>query len=332
MAHHPIRRHLGVKWLPALLLGAAAVIALALTLGSAGGPWLAQIQALIDTNTDPTLHRVIWELRWPRVAGGFAVGAMLALSGALMQVLLRNPLADPYVLGTAGGASVATLIAITMGAGVAVVNTAAFVGALLTIALVFGLSLTRGSVATSNLLLTGVVLASLWGAMTSFLLVTLPNTDLSAVFFWLLGDLSRVMNLPAGYLILAAGMLWSLMLAPALNILTRGELNAAALGVNVNALRLQLFVLSSLLCAGAVTLAGPIGFIGLVIPHALRFLSITDHRALLPASALAGGSVLVLADLLARTAMAPRQLPVGVMTAAIGVPVFLWLLRRGARA
>ena len=273
--------------------------------------------------------RVLIDLRWPRTAAAYVTGALLALAGGLMQVLLRNPLADPYVLGISGGAAVAALLVLLLGLGGLWLQGAAFTGALLSMLLVFGLSHGHGSWNISRLLLTGVVVAAGWGAAIGFLLALSPEQNLRGMLFWLMGDLSYSTTPTGGFLVLLAGLLTAVTTGRSLNLLTHGELVAASLGVSIQPLRRLIYVLASLLTAAAVTSAGTIGFVGLIVPHMLRLRGVRDHRVLLPASALLGGCLLVLADTLARTVLAPRQLPVGILTALIGVPMFLYLLYHG---
>ena len=197
--------------------------------------------------------------------------------------------------------------------------------------LVFGLARGQGSWTPTRLLLTGIVIASGWSALISFLLAISPERQLRGMLFWLMGDLGHSRAGWQDLIVLAAGLVLALAVARALNLLARGELVAASLGVEVVRLRWLLYVMASVMTASAVSLAGSVGFVGLVVPHMIRLLSGSDHRVLLPASILLGGSFLVLADTVARTVLAPRQLPVGVVTALIGVPVFLLLLYRHAR-
>ena len=274
-------------------------------------------------------QQIILELRLPRSLAAFAVGGLLTLAGALMQVLLRNPLADPYVLGVSGGAAVAALLAMLAGLSGLLLQGAAFGGALAATLLVFTLSHGHGQWTTQRLLLTGVVLAAGWGAAISFLLAVAPSSRLPGMLFWLMGDLSPAGRPYWALGLLLFGLLLALPLGRSLNILARGELQAQALGIEQTRLRMLIYVLASLYTAGAVTLAGSVGFVGLVVPHLTRLLIGSDHRILLPAATLLGGSLLLFADTLARTLIAPQQLPVGVLTALIGVPVFLVLLQRG---
>ena len=276
--------------------------------------------------------QIIMDLRLPRVTSGFVVGGMLALAGALMQILLRNPLAEPYILGISGGASVFALLAISLGLGGVWLTLGACFGALLTMFMVFVFTGSGAGWNPLKVLLTGVVIAAGWGALISFLLAISPAAKLHNMLFWLMGDLS--FSQPGGryFLVLLLAVILAMYYSRALNLLAVGDLQAAALGVSVNRLRIFIYFLASILTAAAVIQAGSIGFIGLIIPHAVRLLIGNDNRLLLPASVFAGGILLVFADMLARTLLEPRQLPVGVLTALIGVPVFLLLLRStGAR-
>lgn len=273
-------------------------------------------------------HSIIWELRAPRAYVAFITGGLLALAGVIMQVLLRNPLADPYILGVSGGASVAALLALTSGLSGAWVSGSAFTGALVSILLVFSLAHGHGSWNPSRLLLTGVVIAAGWGAVINFILSLSAEQNLKGMLFWLMGDIHYSSADISGLIVLLLGLIISFALARQLNILSRGDLQASALGIAVMPLRISLFFLASLLTAFAVIQAGSVGFIGLIVPHMLRLVSGSDHRLLIPSSILLGGSLLLISDTLARTLIAPQQLPVGVITAFIGVPFFLILLRK----
>jgi len=276
-------------------------------------------------------QQVMLELRLPRTFAAFVTGGLLALSGVLMQVLLRNPLADPYILGISGGAASAALAAMLLGFGGAWLGQAAFVGALVSIMIVFGMAWSQGHWSSTRLLLTGVVVSAGWGALINILLTTSANNSVYSMLFWLMGDLSQSSAGWPSFMILAAGLALMVRLASSLNVLARGELQAAALGVDVARLKLILYFTASVLTACAVTIAGSVGFVGLVIPHMLRLLGARDHRVLIPAAVLLGGSFLVIADSFARSIMSPLQLPVGVVTAVIGVPAFLIILRRNTR-
>lgn len=272
-------------------------------------------------------QQILYELRIPRSIAAFVTGALLAMSGVIMQVLLRNPLADPYILGISGGAAVAALTAISIGLGGYWVSYAAFFGALLSIVIVFGLARSSHNWSATRLLLTGIVVSAGWGAVINILLTTSANNSVYSMLFWLMGDLSVSRAGFVSIMILVLGLLGMMYFARALNVLSRGDLQAAALGVNVPRLKLILYFTAALLTACAVSIAGTVGFVGLVIPHMLRLLGARDHRVLFPASLLLGGNFLMIADSFARTVIAPQQLPVGVVTAVIGVPVFLLILR-----
>ncbi len=323
----------------ALALAAALVLVAALTLGSVPIPPRQALGALFaPAGGDPLAGEIVRTLRLPRALAGFGCGALLALAGALLQVLLRNPLAEPYVLGVSGGAAGFALAAMIAGAAWWWVDAASFAGALLSVALVLGLAHrslrlgpARGTVreASPRLLLTGVVVAAGWGALITLMLSIAPDSRLRGMVFWLAGDLGSAAPPWFALAALACALLAALPVAPQLNVLLRGELGAAALGVPVARLRVRLYLIASLAAAASVTTAGTIGFIGLVVPHGLRLAFGNDQRMLLPAAALAGGTAVMAADLVARTVIAPAQLPVGAMTALIGVPVFLWMLLRG---
>ncbi len=312
----------------AILAGIALLSMLfALASGSAEIGFADVLGALSGTGSE-SAHALVTELRLPRAMTAFSVGGLLAIAGVLMQVLLRNPLAEPYILGSSGGAAVAALLAMILGLGSLVIDIAAFAGAMAATLLVFSIAHGTGSWAPARLLLTGVVLAAGFSAATTLMLALTPEQNLRGMLFWLMGDLSfayepgRVLWL---LLILAVG---ATLAARHLNVLSRGELQAAIVGMPVQSFRYIVFAAAALATALSVTTVGVIGFIGLVVPHLVRLVMGSDHRVVVPASALAGGSLLVIADTLARTIMAPRQLPVGALTAAIGVPLFLFLMSR----
>ncbi len=336
MPHLPIKffsRHKPFSILVLLIFISIASFAFALSVGSLSLSFIDILQSL-QGNGNPITNSVIFELRLPRAYVAFFTGGLLALAGMLMQVLLRNPLADPYILGISGGASVGAMLAISAGLA-GWISGGAFIGALLSIILVFGLAHGRGNWNPSRLLLTGVVIASGWGAIINFILSLSPDRPLKGMLFWLMGDLSHAhaeqLSNPLLPVILITGLVISFLLARSLNILSRGEMQASALGIAIKPLRLSLFILASALTATAVTKAGSIGFVGLIVPHMMRLIISSDHRWLAPASVLAGGSLLLLSDTLARTIIAPQQLPVGVITAFLGVPLFLFLLSRNYR-
>jgi iron complex transport system permease protein len=267
-------------------------------------------------NPDSPDGALLWQLRLPRALAAWVVGAMLALAGCLMQVLLRNPLADPYILGVSGGAAFAALAGMTLGVAAALVPVLALLGAFASILIVFGLARGSGPWSGTRLLLTGVVTAAGWAALISMVLATGSDNSLRGMLFWLMGDFSYA-SLPAwAVAALLLGLALTLGMARSLNVLAMGETTASLLGESTRKLLWFLYALASLLTAG------------LIVPHLVRLVTGSDHRLLIPASALFGGSFLVFSDTLARTVMAPRQLPVGVVTALLGVPLFLVLLNR----
>ena len=327
------------RWAFALLVGAGvAMFAAALFVGSVplgvGDVWRALWQpdgSAVDT--------VVRQLRLPRALTAFAVGGLLALSGALLQALLRNPLADPYVLGISGGAAVAALVAMAAGASLAVVQGASIAGAFAALGLLFVLArraLFRSEAlhaeqATAGLLLIGVMIAALAAAGLSLLLALAPDGQLRSMMFWLVGDLGGATEHGAAGLALALLAVltgFAVAQARALDLLVRGDVQAATQGVDVPRVRRRLVLVAALATGTAVTLAGAVGFVGFAAPHVVRLLLGNEQRVLLPASALAGGTLVLMADTAARTVVAPLQLPVGVLTALLGAPLFLWLLVR----
>ncbi len=316
-----------LRSLLALSVIALLAVVLALAIGSVTiSP--SELWAVIQDQGSVLHQTLVWDLRLPRTLAAFATGGLLAVAGALMQVLLRNPLADPYVLGLSGGAAVGALLAMLGGMGALAISGSAFVGAMFATVLVFGLAHGTGSWTASRLLLTGVVVAAGWGAVITLMLALTPSYKLPGMLYWLMGDVSYARTPWPALVVLALAVIVIMPLARNLNVLARGSMQAAALGVSVRPLEWSIYLLASLLTATAVTTAGSIGFVGLIVPHMLRLVLGNDQRIILPASALAGGTLLVLADTLARTVIAPEQLPVGVITALLGVPTFLYLLHR----
>ncbi|MEJ2359892.1 MAG: iron ABC transporter permease [Gammaproteobacteria bacterium] len=314
-----------------LLIFALAGIVFALTQGAVHIT-LSEYFGLMQGQRHDLAWQVIHELRLPRALQAFVIGGLLAAAGALLQLLLRNPLAEPYVLGISGGASVFALLAMIAGLSGLAVSGSAFAGALLSMLLVFGLARGQHSWTPTRLLLTGVVLATGWGAIISFILSIAPQGQLRSLLFWLMGDLSYAQRLWPGLLTLILAVALMMYKARQLNVLAFGSAQAQTLGVEVTRVQWQIYVLASLMTAMAVVQAGSIGFVGLIVPHVLRLLGLRDHRFLIPGSVLAGGGLLVIADTLARSLFADTVLPVGVLTAAIGVPVFIVLLYRGSRS
>ena len=330
------RRARALLWLFAA--ACVAVLPLSLMIGSVRLDPVAALSALLAPG-DRSLASAIVALRLPRAVTAMAVGGLLALSGALLQALLRNPLADPYVLGISGGGACTAMLAIAAGAGPWMTHGAAVLGALGTLAALFllarralfGTEHLSGESASSSILLVGVMMASFAAAAMSLALSLAPAGKLRPMVFWLLGDLSGALDpitawLSLGVLALCSGV--CARDARALNLMLRGDLQAFTQGVQVDRVRRRLVIVASIATGWAVALAGAIGFVGFVAPHLARFAVGNDQRLALPASLFVGATLLAAADLAARTVAAPAQLPVGVLTVMIGVPVFLWQLRR----
>lgn len=281
--------------------------------------------------SDPQLtHDILVQLRIPHVLTAFVTGGLLALAGALMQVLVRNPLADPYLLGVSGGAGLFTLLLMLCGLSGLWLTAGAWAGSLITMLLIFLLTRRQPFQPAPSFLLTGVALASGFSALVSLILLISPDPVLRGMLFWLIGDLSYAHLPVVEGCILLIGLALGLSVANELNLLVRGDKTATSLGVNTPQLQWKLYLLSSLLTATAVTLAGCIGFVGLIIPHFFRLLFGYDHRYLLPGSVFIGGTVLTLADLFARNLIFPQEIPVGIVMVLMGIPVFLYLLPKSA--
>ena len=328
------------------LVGLTVALLLVATLGMSIGAvqvpfdqvWTIIGRHLTGRPTPPGLgpDAVIWQIRFPRVLMGAAIGAELAVVGVAIQAMVRNPLADPYVLGVQSGASVGAVLVIYFGAGVfatGVVTPAigAFVGAVVTLFGVFALARQGGRVSSLRLLLVGVALSYALDGLTSFFLyATRDPAAQNAILFWVLGSLGGTTwpKMPIVLGSLAIGLLVIGYHARQLNALAVGDESAASLGTDPDRLRSRLFVVCSLVIAGLVSVAGPIGFVGLVVPHVGRLLVGAEHRRLVPVSVLLGGTYLVGVDLFARTIFSPSEIPIGVVTAILGTPFFLWLLRR----
>jgi iron complex transport system permease protein len=278
---------------------------------------------------------IVFDIRLPRILLGVMVGAALSVAGAGFQALLRNPLADPYVLGVSSGSALGAIVALTVASRFALATPiGAFLGAGATITTVYFLGLREGNLDTTTLLLAGIICASFLSAIIMFLMTSLPSSDLRGMAFWLMGDLETSLSPEVRWLFLVGlvvgiGAIYTT--AADLNLLLTGEREAAHLGVEVTRVKLVVYVAASLLTALAVSASGAVGYVGLFVPHAMRFLFGSDYRVLIPTSALGGAIAIVIADALARTVAAPTELPVGAMTAIVGAPVFIYLLRRRVR-
>jgi iron complex transport system permease protein len=286
-----------------------------------------------DIKPSPVQNQIIWEFRTPRVLLAAVVGAALSLAGACLQVLARNPLADPYILGVSAGAAFGAVLAAVTGwtvlAGIGI-SGAAFASALVTLIVVFLLAQRTGQVGPSRLVLAGVAVSYLFTAGTSFLQLYTSPLALRGIVFWILGSLANARwdDLGIPTVVIFVSMAWLLGRARALNLMTTGDDSANALGVSVNRFRIELLIVTSMLTASSVAVAGGIGFVGLMIPHAARFVVGPDHRRLLPVALLGGAVFMVIVDLVSRVVDRPNELPVGIFTAALGAPFFLLLLRR----
>ena len=320
---------------PALFAGLGVAVVAAVLLGVAlGAAPLGPRELVLGLlgRGDPTAAAILWSLRLPRVALGLVVGGVLAVSGAALQALVRNPLADPYLLGLSGGAGLGAVLALAAGVVSAwALPAAAFAGALAAMLVVYRLAVVAGGALDSRiLLLAGVVVGAFAGALLSGVLAVSEASQVKTATLWLMGGLGGVGWTGVVALAVYAAPAVALLVAEAraLNLLALGEEPAQHLGADVARTKRRVYVAASLLAAASVAAAGMIGFVGLVVPHAIRLLKGHDHRVLLPAAFLLGGAFLVLADTLARTVFAPVELPVGVVTAVVGVPIFAALLRR----
>ncbi len=311
-----------MKFLFALFILLGLLIC-SLLLGSVQVP----IQALWDTASP--YHEVIWQLRFPRTINALLVGASLSLAGLLIQNLVKNPLADPYLLGVSGGAAMIQLLVIVAGLTVSSLTlfVSGFLGSLLATVILLKLSYV-GEFRPNKITLNGVVLAFGFAALISFVLATADGHQIKSMMFWLMGDLSFAQLNGLMPLLLIVIVIMLQRQARSLDILARGELFAQKSGVNTKQLNLQIFIMTAVLTSMAVAQAGTIGFVGLIIPHIVRMVVGYKHRHLIPMSVLVGAGFLLTADTLARTIMSPIQLPVGIFTALIGVPVFIWLNRK----
>ena len=311
-----------------LLLIIAGIISLAI--GSVTIP-LSHIARALLGNTDgiPSSELVIiWQLRLPRIILAIMVGAALAVTGGVFQALFRNPLAEPYILGISSGGTVGTLIALVAGT-VALVPAASFLGSLSVMVLVYTIGRRRGQLDTNVLLLAGVMIGTFFNAII-LLLISLYNQELRSSYLWLLGNLSNAD--PASLWIIVpvvlAGSCVFWLLGRQFNLIAGGEESAAQLGVNVPRVKILSYILASMMIGIVVSVSGVIGFVGLVIPHICRILFGPDHRIVFPTSFLIGAIFLLIADLIARIVLAPAEIPVGAITAVLGAPFFIWLLRK----
>lgn len=305
------------------VLGIACSIAVGSVPIGAADLWTAVVRGEEGPVAD-----IVWKLRLPRIGAAFACGGLLALAGALLQSLLRNPLADPYIFGISGGSALGVLLAMLLGFGVATQVGFGLAGAVGVSALVFLLGFRGGEWNPYRLLLTGVVIAAGLNAALSLILVLAPHAAVKGMLYWLMGDLAYTGNPLPALLALAAATMVVLPLGRTLNVLALGRTKALSLGVAVAGVEKLLYFVAAVATVTAVLVGGTIGFVGLIVPHLVRLAGLSDHRWLLPASVVAGGGLLVVADACARSLWAPLQFPVGVLTALFGVPVLLMLLAK----
>jgi iron complex transport system permease protein len=319
-------------------VGLVIVMLLAISIGSVhvpiGDVWGIVVDHLgLTGRFDPTFEQIVWQYRVPRVLLAALAGAGLSVSGVVLQAVVGNPLADPHVLGIAPGAGLGAALALTGGLGAAggpSVSAAAFTGAVVAVVVVFALGQRQGRIMPVRLVLAGVAVAYLFMAMTSYIQIQATPNELSQIMFWLLGSVSGAQwsQLQTVTLLVVAATLGLTVFGRRLNVLVGGDESAVALGLDVHRARVVLLGLASLLTGLVISVAGGIGFVGLMIPHLVRLAVGADHRRVLPLAALVGATYLVAVDLLSRTVDRPNELPIGIFTAACGVPFFIWLLRR----
>ena len=321
------------------------VAVLATTIGTVRVPLLTTFRVILSkipfTHITPvwpsSVETIILDIRLPRVILAGLVGAALATAGATYQGLFRNPLADPYLIGAAQGASLGAIIgfllpATWMVASIGVIPLFAFIGAIVSTAIVYGLARSGKTLPVTTLILAGVALSALLSSIVSYLIIS-SGDKMHSIIFWLMGSFSLSQWSDVGLVLpyIAVGIGVILLFARPLNIMQLDEEQAQQLGVNVERLKLVLLAASTLITAAAVSFVGTIGFVGIIIPHTVRLIWGADHRFLLPLSVLTGAIFLIAADLLARTVQAPTEIPIGIITAICGAPFFLYLLRRRKR-
>jgi len=328
--------HLTFRRTVFLLSVLAAVLVIvslaALLIGSSSVSLTNVFSVLTGRSDDETARTIILQLRIPRIILAILVGAGLSVAGATLQSLLRNPLAEPYILGISSGGTVGAFLAITLGLGWAQFTTPlfSFVGSGLVMMLVYSLGYRRGLLDPNALLLSGVMVGAFFNSII-LVVVAIFNQELRTAYLWMMGNLSGAESstlVIVGPLILASSIVLILQ-SRALNLIAVGDESAAQFGVNVERIRRLSYILASLITGLAVSVSGVIGFVGLLVPHVCRLMFGSDNRIVMPASLIGGGIFLVLCDLLSRTLLAPSEIPVGAITAAVGAPLFVYLLKRG---
>lgn len=318
----------------ATLLALSAAVSVGAVTVPLGTVWrsVGHHLGLVGSPVDPIQDQIVWDLRVPRALLAFVVGAGLAISGTVIQAVVRNPLGDPYLLGIVPGASVGAVLVIVLGSSAAAglsLGAAAFVGAMVAFIATFSLSRQGGRWPPTRLVLAGVAVGYLLSSVTYYLQTLATPNGVQRVLFWSLGSVASAhwddLGLPSVVVVVSTG--WLVLQGSRLNALVSGEEAAASLGISVNRFQFQLMALTSLLTGAVVAVAGGIGFVGLMVPHLVRLLVGADHRRVLVASTLVGGVFLLAADIVARTIRQPVELPIGIVTAAAGAPFFLWLMR-----
>ena len=336
MTANPPRIIIRLIWTSGLLLVVflAAVFA-GISAGSSGGGMLSVLQVILGkSDPDSMLHAIIWQIRLPRVLLAALVGATLSLGGLVFQALLRNLLAEPYILGISGGSAIGAIIGILLGLSrFPGVSLTAFLGSMATLALILVMTSGQSVMKKESLLLSGVMVNAFCSSVIMFLVSVTQDAKLHNIIFWLMGDLSTADIRQVGIL---AGMLLPCFViifwhSHAMNLLLMGKEMAQATGISIKVVTITLLVTSSFMVSATVSYCGLIGFVGLVMPHLLRLILGPDHRILVPACILGGGSYLVICDLLARTLPQQGELPAGVVTAIIGAPLFIMLLKKSGR-
>ena len=329
--YYPVTLRYILRIAAQLLILLVLVFIVSLVTGPGNFLWPDLTQLFNRTGSHPLpAETILFSIRLPRILFAAVVGASLSLAGVVFQAVLRNPLADPYILGVSGGAALGAVLATLFVSSLWSIPLLAFIGALITIFLIFGSSWSRHDHGGYTILLTGVIINAFFSALLMFFFSISKSEQAHSILFWLMGNVSmaegREIILTAA--VMAAGFMLLFAHARSLNLLTLGDETAMQLGINAPKTKKLLLVTASLITATAVSMSGTIGFIGLVVPHLMRILFGPDHRILLPVSVLSGAIFMIVADTLARTVLAPVELPVGVVTALCGAPYFLYLLHR----
>ena len=311
-----------------------AVMFLGLSMGSSGNSFQAVWESLFGSFEDSVLRMIIWRIRMPRVIMAALVGATLSLGGLVFQALLRNPLAEPYILGISGGSAIGAILGILMGLSrFPGISLTAFIGSILTLVLILGISSGQSLLKKNSILLSGVMVNAFCSAVIMFLVSLTRDAKVHNIIFWLMGDLSLGTMDQIGLLavLLFPCFLLIFWLSNTMNLMLMGREMAQSMGVNIKAVTLTLLITTSFMVSATVSQCGLIGFVGLVIPHLFRLLLGPDHRILAPACILGGGAYMVICDILARILPEQGEMPAGVITAMIGAPLFIYLLKRSGR-